>query len=532
MWRQFLHVATWVVLVFTSCAAGQEPANSPEQTASARQPVPSDDVLMPVVSSLQRLFGSDYERATRSGGKQDLARKLLAAAAATQNEPISKYAALVEARRLAQEVGDVATTFKSIELLTAEYDLAPLTEKTAAIVLLGNAGRSMSTIRELSKELLPTLEAAVAADDFHSANRIHPVAVELARKRGDKSLLNRLDRIKVELDGLELQFSDYEEAKETLVENPRDTSANRTVGLYLGLRKDRWQEGEQHIILAKDELLQSLFARQCSPPTAAVDQGTLADAWWDWSYLQKGISRVQAQVIAVSWYKACQSGLAGLARARADERLKLSSVLLNVRLPILAVAAADPAAAATAAAASAERAPIGETARQARKSASLLSHRDQVSIAKGSWEFRDHQLTYNDPRRDGVVRLKSRAPGDFRIVVEATPSNVTRATRISLGFQRANRDFAIQLSHDSSCILTDDDGLKPIGQPKHEPVWVPEGPNVVSYEVDGETLSVVVNGAEFLTYKARDVKDGEASNFSLEVVGIWKISRLDFDPDQ
>ncbi|HUQ67898.1 MAG TPA: LamG domain-containing protein [Planctomycetaceae bacterium] len=341
MYCQLFRVAMLIVLIIASSGTGCAQSNLAEPDGPSRQPVPNPAVLMQAVNSLKSLYATDYSRAAKAGGsKLVLAKKLLETAAETRNEPISKYAALTEAKRLSLEVGDVATAFQSVELMTTEYELSALTEKTSIIEQLGSAGSTVSTLRELAKKLPSALEETASAEDFRSAKKIHSVAVEAARRLGDNAFSNRLDRAKTDLEGIELQFAEYTEAKKSLARDPRDKSANRIVGLYLGLRRDNWEEGEKHILLAQDDVLHPLFVRQCSPPGDASEQGALADAWWDWALLQKGISKSQARELAVSWYRLCQVGLAGLARTRADDRLKSSNGLLAVRLVAAAQSAA------------------------------------------------------------------------------------------------------------------------------------------------------------------------------------------------
>ena len=469
--------------------------------------MPDTATLMQAIKSVKSLYASDYARAEKAGAsKALLAKKLLETAEQTKNEPVGKYAALFEAKRLALEIGDVATTFQCVELLTAEYELRPLVEKTAVIELLGSSGSTVSTLRELSKRLLPSLEEAAAADDFRSARKIHAVAVEAARRLGDKSLSNRLDKIKADLDGLEAQFTEYTAATKKLEQDPRDKTANRAAGLYLGLRADRWEEGEKRILMAQDDVLHSLFVHQCSPPTDAAEQAALADAWWDWSQLQKGIAKSQAQALAATWYRTAQTEISGLAKTRADERLKSVVIMFPSRLAFETAAVPG------------RRTPV-------RKPENLLT-RERLTIVKGPWTLSNNELTFADEAKDGHLKIRAPAPGDFRMEIEATPARVAATTFISLYFHRGNRDFAVQLAQDGSCVITGGYDPRPRGKAKYAPVWEPGKPNQVSYEVQDDILTVTVNGDEFLAYKDDALRSGPVTDFSLGILGVWQISEL------
>ena len=163
------------------------------------------------------------------------------------------------------------------------------------------------------------------------------------------------------------------------------------------------------------------------------------------------------------------------------------------------------------------------------KSTSLLI-RDRLTVVQGQWNFVADQLTFGDERKDGMLRVDTRAKGDFRVEIDATPARVAPTTLICLYFRRGDREFAVQLAEDGSCVITG--GIDPRAQRKarYGQVWEGGKMSRITYEVRGNVLSVLVNGNPFLEYKGDDVRGAETTGFAIGILGEWSISRLDLTP--
>lgn len=163
------------------------------------------------------------------------------------------------------------------------------------------------------------------------------------------------------------------------------------------------------------------------------------------------------------------------------------------------------------------------------KSESLLV-RDRLTVVRGPWILGADQLTFGDDRKDGMLQIDTTVNGDFRLEIDAIPARVAPATLICLYFRRGDREFAVQLAEDGSCVMTG--GVDPRAQRKarYGQVWEVGKMSRITYEVRGNVISVLVNGKPFVEYKGDDVRSVETTGFAIGILGEWSISRLDLTP--
>ena len=163
-------------------------------------------------------------------------------------------------------------------------------------------------------------EEAVASDNFAVAKQLNELALDEAKKSGDKLLSKRLSEQADQANQLAETHEAVQTAAATLEKTPLDPQANLVVGRYLCLIKADWKMGRSMLALGSDAALKALALQEMEGP-AAADQVKLADGWWAAAEKEEGAAKKSLQNRAGHWYKKALPGLSGLVRGKAEKRL-------------------------------------------------------------------------------------------------------------------------------------------------------------------------------------------------------------------
>jgi formylglycine-generating enzyme required for sulfatase activity len=111
-------------------------------------------------------------------------------------------------------------------------------------------------------------------------------------------------------------------AEERLKTRPDDPDACLAAGRWRCFCQGDWDEGLAFLARGSDAVLKSLAAKELgATPVKSQEKLDRADAWWDLAEKAAGRTKVAMRARAAHWYEESLSGLAGLAKSRAEKRL-------------------------------------------------------------------------------------------------------------------------------------------------------------------------------------------------------------------
>lgn len=321
-------LTTFVAIASLACAQDFQD----EQFTDLRLSLPSGEETDDAIKSIKASFSADFARAEKSdSSKSYLSRKLLESAIETSDDPVSRYAGAIEAKRLAIESADVKTLAKCIEFIISHYRVIPSQLNAESFEKVNVAAAPFPVVTEFGGVLLIAVEDAAKSDDLDATRRLLVVADRVARRVSDKALKGKFERADEVVKNLLQQRVDYESAVGRIENDSNDLVSQEVVGIYLGLRLNDWEEGEKHIAISGNERLLALFQRECSQTSGIAEGLSLADDWWDWAATQKEPVKSQGKVIAADRYQSLLPQTSGLAKKRAEERLKSVGTPFPVR---------------------------------------------------------------------------------------------------------------------------------------------------------------------------------------------------------
>jgi formylglycine-generating enzyme required for sulfatase activity/tRNA A-37 threonylcarbamoyl transferase component Bud32 len=332
---------TIVAMQPPAAAAPQRDAEAP---AAVRRPVPDAAAQKTALAVIKQIFEADYAAAKTAEGKTTLARKLLAQADKTTDDPAARFVLLAEARDLAAETADTEMLDQAVDALGADYQVNALAMQADIYKKLASKSRPAAANKALAEKALALADLATAEQQFDVAEPLLKSASLIAGKARDATLVKQARLNSEELAGLRHQLEAVNKAEAALATSADDPDANLTLGRYLCFDQDDWQAGLPHLAKGSDAELKNLAVKSLAAPTDAGAMLALGDAWWDAADARKGKEATLVRSGARHWYAAALPELTGINKTKVEKRLEESQAAAAAGPKFARATSAKPAA--------------------------------------------------------------------------------------------------------------------------------------------------------------------------------------------
>jgi hypothetical protein len=323
-------LTAWAIHISASsyCHAGQ-----------AKLPVPEFEKQEKARKFIHKIFADDYARAAKAlADRRPLAVALRAEAKNAKDSEALYFTLLSEAAEVAAGAGDAAMAFEIVAQIAQTFAIDAVALKSTVLVKASKTVSEPDVFLRLTEAALSVMEAALAVDDFATANVLREAATVTVSKAQSKDLQTKLNRLGKVLEGQEAQFAKVKPHFDKLKSNPKDADANLAVGKYLCLGKGQWDKGLPRLLLGNDAGLQDLARRDLAGPTKVADHLLLGDDYWDLSDNEMDPAKLSLQKRAAHWYGLAYPELAGINKIKVEKRLAAAGLNLpqaNVAVGLL-----------------------------------------------------------------------------------------------------------------------------------------------------------------------------------------------------
>lgn len=249
-----------VALSVSILLAGESPLDVGTKGADIRLPIPEPAKVAELKKVILDLLKEDYAKAKTPADKAALAQKLLSQGIQTNDDPVGKYACLIEAQRLSTEAGTIETTHEVIAHIAEFFSVDAFALRRKAL------------------------------GDFISAAK-------------DVEAQKALAALKI-LDG-----------------NMADPAANLNVGRYLCFNREMWDMGIPYLAASSDEKLKSLAEAEVVKPTDALAEADIGDGWWDIAAKEQEPKKGSIKRHAGVLYREAVLNLTGLTKVKVEKRI-------------------------------------------------------------------------------------------------------------------------------------------------------------------------------------------------------------------
>jgi hypothetical protein len=308
-----MRIAWLICLLFPTVAPLQDVPKSPA-------PSPADQTE--ALKLIKDVFKDDYAKRAIPD-RQALARKLLEQGIQSKDDLNSKFVLLREARDIASQAGDVATAMTSVDEMAKVFAVEPAALKQSVLSNAAKVAKTPDEFESLVAGSLKLVDAALAADDYDTAEKASATAAQNAKKLTDTLLLSRVSAKSKQLSEFKARFEKLKKVRETLASNPNDGPSNLVVGRFECLVKGNWAKGLPFLAKSDDSVLRPLADRELAGPKESPDQMAVADGWWELSDKEKDPgARDLARDHATEWYQKALAKLTGLSKTKVEKRMK------------------------------------------------------------------------------------------------------------------------------------------------------------------------------------------------------------------
>lgn len=314
-------VLTWLILGASATWATEN---------SDKLPVPDDEAQKEAVSLIANLYKAEYDAAKTPEQKSALAKKMLQVGKDSKDDPTGRYVLFRLARDIAADAGDADTALAAVEETASLHELDILAVKADVLTKAVKAIKFPKQHQDLAPTLQSTFDDAVSQDRFDLAKTLNAVALNSARQARSAELVKQVVAQGKELEEIETEYQTVQEAFEKLKTAPTDPEANFLVGRYQCFIKGDWDNGLLMVVLGSDEELKKLAEAELAEKPDALKLG---DEWWARSEECEGRSKQTIQSHASMWYRRALPALAGLSKARAEERIGVQAEIRPVAAP-------------------------------------------------------------------------------------------------------------------------------------------------------------------------------------------------------
>jgi hypothetical protein len=290
--------------------------------AEERAPVPAPAAQAKAEESIKDIFKTEYAKRTQSA-RLELAAWLYQHALATKDDLAAKFVLLREARDLASAAGDPLGALIAVDVMAREFAVNGFEMKAKVLDTVSAKTRTANANVNLVLGAVEVLDAAIAEDNFTAAAPLLKMAQTAAGRTNNNRLTAAVEARARDLERIQQEFKRFQDASTALKNNPEDPQANLTAGKYLCLVKGAWKEGLPHLARGGDAKLKALARQDLSAPAEAARQAEIGDGWWDLGKDESGLTKLQLQRRAYSWYQQAVGGeLEPLAKTKVAMRLQ------------------------------------------------------------------------------------------------------------------------------------------------------------------------------------------------------------------
>jgi len=307
-----------------------QPPAGPEILPGEKSVAPSGDKLAKALEELRATFAKEYAKANTIEGKLALAKLLLVEAEQTTGDTTVQHVMLRQAAQLAAEAGDYLVCREAVLKLESHFSGDPWPLRIETLSELSRSVRTAEDRAAVVTGALQLVEVALRADNYEAAEKLASIAVAAAAKGSDLSLrklaIEQREAVRVAIKAWE----EVQPVVEKLASNPSDPEANLIVGRYRAFVRRDWAAGLPLLAKGSEARLKTIALADLANPTSPEEQAKLADLWWEYAETQSGMAQAAARARATHWYVLAEPHLQGLAKTRAERRLREAGAVVDL----------------------------------------------------------------------------------------------------------------------------------------------------------------------------------------------------------
>jgi hypothetical protein len=327
-WNAKPVVIILALVLSTSVGLAQGPGAA---TGLKKAPLPSSGQRATARKQVKALYAEDLRAAKTQLQIWNLARKIGEAAGDSRNDADSTYALSFEAIDLYIASDDLLSAFRLVDDLASKIEINVVSQKLDLFKRIAKETKSVPVKRMLAVIGLRLGTDFVSTEDYAAAKDVVTRSVDLAKVARDQVVAERATVQLERVTGMLNNWQDVVAARQRLMMNERNMSANETVGRYLCFVRQDWDAGLPKLALSGSIELRPVALKDLATPRDAEDMAVTAEVWWDIAQKKNETERKQILPRVAYWYEKALPNLTGLAKVTAEKRLEVAYTTASAR---------------------------------------------------------------------------------------------------------------------------------------------------------------------------------------------------------
>lgn len=290
--------------------------------AAQKTPIPDKAQRDKKRAEIEAIFS--FKDARTAEEKTALAAQLLKVGRETNQDLVAQFELFNAAREIAAEVGQIRVAFAAIDELSRQFEFDADAVRMAT---LKQTTRLTAVLPEARGDLIQAGDDAVKQlieqDEYDQALEMIDLFMALVRRWNDRQTLAALIEGRKTTQQLQEQYSKAAAAFETLKTNPDDADANLAAGLFVTFVKEDLGRGLPMLAKGSNEQLALAAKAEIVGARTSEQEQKLGEAWWQLAEAERVKDlKEHYQARSFAWYQRAKDGLSGLAKVRAEQRLR------------------------------------------------------------------------------------------------------------------------------------------------------------------------------------------------------------------
>ncbi len=297
-----------------------EPPPFEAPVAAKKSAVPDAAALTKAKAEIMSNLGDDLKAAKTPALKLEQAQRFLEMVKG-DIQPPTRYALLLEVRRLAVEGRDAALAMKAVEILGEQFEVNLLAQKVKLFESLAAEGLTPAQRGDVLSATCDLGYQALDADKLETLPVIVAVAKMLTMKAVTPEAKAEAKEFFEAYAHIQKKLETIKKAEQTVKTAPNEPGANLILGLYHHFTRGDTQKGLP--LLAKGsnkELATAAKAREQNLAKGAASSLDEADAWFDAVATVSAEYKVDVQRQALQGYTFLATSGMGLEKIKAEKR--------------------------------------------------------------------------------------------------------------------------------------------------------------------------------------------------------------------
>lgn len=272
---------------------------------TTKLPVPNEASQAEARATIRDVFGSNTTAA-----------ELLKNMKNVRKDPAAYWVLLEVAGTKAADEGNIELAIQAVDKIADVFDVDRTELRLIQIHKLRGTAREEGWQQKLAKAALSAAVDAARQEDFTHATEAGRLALEVARRSRDMTLVKQVVEVTKDVGEQQDAFQAFQRVWAVLETDPTNPVANRVAGRYHCTNRGNWDRGVPMLALCDDPKLKEVAIQELRVEEEPQAWIALGDAWW-------AREEEPFKLRAATWYKKALDSrqIAGLAAVKAERRL-------------------------------------------------------------------------------------------------------------------------------------------------------------------------------------------------------------------